>query len=116
VKQRLVSVEDVNRYAEMFSAIGTGPRLRIMRLLLSAHPNGMVVGDIQTETGIAASTLSHHLDKLRHQGLVVVRREGTFLWYSVRIESLRELLSFLYAECCTRNQVIAPEALVSIRR
>jgi ArsR family transcriptional regulator len=106
----------VNRYAEMFSAIGTGPRLRIMRLLLSAHPGGMVVGDIQAETGIAGSTLSHHLDKLRHQGLIAVRREGTFLWCSVRIESLQELLSFLYAECCTRNRVIEPEALISIGR
>jgi ArsR family transcriptional regulator len=106
----------VSRYAEMFSAIGTGPRLRIMRLLLSAHPGGMVVGDIHAETGIAGSTLSHHLDKLRRQGLIAVRREGTFLWCSVRIESLRELLSFLYAECCMRNRVIEPEALISIGR
>ena len=95
---------DVDRYAEMFSAIGTGPRLRIMRLLLSTHPGGLVVGDIHSGTGIASSTLSHHLDKLRNQELVEVRREGTFLRYSVRIESLQELLSFLYAECCTRNR------------
>jgi DNA-binding transcriptional ArsR family regulator len=74
----------------------------------------MVVGDIQSETGIPSSTLSHHLDKLRNQGLIAARRDGTFLWYSVRIESLRELLSFLYAECCTRNKVIEPEALISI--
>jgi ArsR family transcriptional regulator, arsenate/arsenite/antimonite-responsive transcriptional repressor len=100
----------------MFSAIGTGPRLRIMRLLLAAHPEGMIVGDIQAETGIPASTLSHHLDKLRHQDLIAVRREGTFLWCSVRIESLRKLLGFLYAECCTRNRVIEPNALVSIER
>lgn len=99
----------------MFTAIGTGPRLRIMRLLLSAHPSGMVVGEIQSETGIPSSTLSHHLDKLRTQGLIAVRREGTFLWYSVRIETLRELLSFLYAECCTRNRVIEPKAVINIR-
>jgi DNA-binding transcriptional ArsR family regulator len=100
----------------MFNAIGAGPRLRIMRLLLTAHPGGMIVSDIQTETGIAGSTLSHHLDKLRHQRLIGVRREGTFLWYSVSIESLQELLSFLYAECCTRNRVIEPQALISITR
>lgn len=99
----------------MFTAIGTGPRLRIMRLLLSAHPSGMVVGEIQSETGIPSSTLSHHLDKLRTQGLIAVRREGTFLWYSVRIETLRELLSFLYAECCTRNRVIEPKAVINVR-
>lgn len=109
-----MSGDDVDRYAEMFTAIGTGPRLRIMRLLLSAHPEGLVVGEIQNETGIAGSTLSHHLDKLRNQGLISVRREGTFLWYSVRIDSLRELLGFLYAECCTRNRVIEPGALINI--
>jgi len=114
MKRAAVSGEDVDRYADMFSAIGTGPRLRIMRLLLSAHPGGLVVGDIQDETGMASSTLSHHLDKLRNQNLIAVRRDGTFLWYSVRIESLRELLSFLYAECCTRNHVIEPRALISI--
>lgn len=116
MKRRAVSIEDVNRYAEMFSAIGAGPRLRIMRALLSAHPGGMIVNDIHAETGIGGSTLSHHLDKLRQQNLVDVRREGTFLWYSVRIESLQELLGFLYAECCTRNHVIEPDALVSVRR
>jgi ArsR family transcriptional regulator, arsenate/arsenite/antimonite-responsive transcriptional repressor len=100
----------------MFNAIGTGPRLRIMRVLLSAHPGGMIVNDIHAETGITGSTLSHHLDKLRHQGLIAVRREGTFLWYSVRIESLQDLLGFLYAECCTRNRVIEPETLISIGR
>jgi DNA-binding transcriptional ArsR family regulator len=97
----------------MFSAIGTGPRLRIMRALLSAHPDGMIVNEIHAETGVAGSTLSHHLEKLRHQNLIAVRREGTFLWYSVRIESLQELLGFLYAECCTRNRIIEPGTLVS---
>lgn len=116
MRRKVVADEDVDRYAEMFSAIGIGPRLRIMRLLLSAHPHGMIVGDIQAETGIPSSTLSYHLDKLRNQDLVATRREGTFLWYSVKTDSLRELLSFLYAECCTRNRLIEPEAVVSVAR
>lgn len=103
----------VARFAEMFSALGTEARLRIMRLLLSAHPDGMVVGDIINELGITASTLSHHLDKLKNEGLVKVRREGTYLWYSAHADALQELLSFLYAECCTRNQAIEPQAIVS---
>src|ERR1035438_1088621 len=74
-------------------------RLRIMRVLLSAHPDGMVVGDIGSELGIAASTLSHHLEKLKNEDLVKVRREGTYLWYSANAETLKQLLGFLYAEC-----------------
>jgi DNA-binding transcriptional ArsR family regulator len=93
----------------MFAAIGTEPRLRILRLLLSAHPEGLVVGDIQSELDIPSSTLSHHLEKMRREDLVNVRRDGTWLWYTANTEALRELLTFLYAECCTRNKAIHPE-------
>jgi ArsR family transcriptional regulator len=102
------------RYADMFSAMGTEPRLRIMRLLLSAYPEGLVVGDIQDELEIPNSTLSHHLDKLKTEGLVEVEREGTFLRYQANTEALQELLQFLYAECCTRNKAVKPEQVVRI--
>ena len=59
------STEQVAKFADMLSAMGTEPRLRIMQLLLSAHPEGLVVGDIQSELDIPNSTLSHHLDKLK---------------------------------------------------
>ena len=79
---------DIARYADMFSAMGTEPRLRIMQALLSAHPQGLVVGDIQDELDIPNSTLSHHLEKLKNEDLVRARREGTFLWYSANTEAL----------------------------
>jgi DNA-binding transcriptional ArsR family regulator len=106
--------EEITRFADMFSAMGTGPRLRIMRVLLSAHPDGMVVNEIGSELGIPASTLSHHLEKLKNEDLVKVRREGTYLWYSANSEALQELLGFLYAECCTRNKAIEPQAIVRL--
>ena len=105
-------VDDVPRFADMLSAMGTEPRLRIMRLLLSAHPDGLVVGDIGAELEIPNSTLSHHLDKLRNEQLVNVRREGTFLRYSANAAALEELLGFLYAECCTRNRAVEPNNVV----
>lgn len=105
------SAAQTARYADMFSAMGTEPRLAIMRLLLSAHPEGMVVNEIGAELGIPPSTLSHHLDKLKNEELVTVRREGTYLRYAANAEVLRELLAFLYAECCTRNQAVPPETI-----
>jgi ArsR family transcriptional regulator len=102
----------ISRFADMFSAMGTDARLRIMRLLLSAHPDGLVANEIGTELGIPASTLSHHLEKLKHEELVRVRREGTFMRYSANADALRELLGFLYAECCTRNKAVQPEKIV----
>lgn len=98
------------------AAMGAEPRLRIMRLLLSAHPRGMVVGDISDGLEIPGSTLSHHLDKLKNEGLVTVKRESTFLRYAANAEALQDLLGFLYAECCTRNQAVEPEAIVQISR
>jgi len=106
------NIEKITRYADMLSAMGTEPRLRIMQLLLAAHPDGMVVGEIGSELQIPSSTLSHHLDKLKNEDLVKVRRESTFLWYSANTAALEELLVFLYAECCTRNKAIEPRKIV----
>lgn len=103
------TVRDVARYADMFAAIGTEARLRILRLLLAAHPHGLVAGEVQAELDIPASTLSHHLEKLRHEGLVTVQREGTFLRYAANADALRDLLGFLYAECCTRSRAVSPK-------
>ena len=108
------NLEKIVKYADMFSAMGTEARLRIMQLLLSAHPDGLVVTEIQEELDIPNSTLSHHLDKLRMEELVNVKRESTFLRYTVNIDALQEVLQFLYAECCTRNKAVKPEQIVQI--
>jgi ArsR family transcriptional regulator len=106
--------EQTARFADMLAAMGTEPRLRIVRLLLSAHPDGMVVGEIQSELGISPSTLSHHLEKLKNEELVSVQRESTFLRYRANTAVLQELLSFLYSECCTKNKAIRPETLFRV--
>lgn len=111
---RAKSSDSVATYADMFSAMGTEARLRIMQLLLSAHPEGLVVGEIQEELEIPNSTLSHHLDKLRNEGLVEVKRQSTFLRYSANTAALQELLQFLYAECCTRNKALRPKDILQL--
>ena len=103
--------DDLATFADMLAAMGTETRLRIMRLLLAAHPEGLVVGEIQEELGVNGSTLSHHLDKLKQERLVEVRREGTFLRYTADTESLQGLIGFLYAECCSRSKAVDPRAI-----
>ena len=107
--------KEIARYADMLSALGTEPRLRIMRLLLSAHPDGLVVGEIGEELEIPNSTLSHHLEKLKNEDLVLIQREGTFLRYTANTAALEGLLGFLYAECCTRNKAVEPQRIVCCR-
>jgi len=111
-----VSDRNITRYADMFAALGAEPRLRIVRLLLSAHPEGLVVGEIQAETGVAGSTLSHHLEKLKNDELVTAEREKAFIRYRANTEALEELLGFLYAECCTRNKAVEPKKIAAICR
>ena len=110
-----MNTEGTARYADMFAALGAEPRLQIVRLLLSAHPEGMIVSGIQAELDIPNSTLSHHLEKLRMEGLVTVRKDKQWLWYSANAEGLQDLLGFLYAECCTRSKVVEPVKITSAR-
>jgi ArsR family transcriptional regulator, arsenate/arsenite/antimonite-responsive transcriptional repressor len=111
-----VSDDRIARYADMMAALGTETRLRIIRVLLSAHPDGLVVGEIGATLGVPASTLSHHLDKLKSEELVKVQRESTFLRYRANTGTLQEILAFLFAECCTRNKAIKAEAITCCGR
>ena len=108
------SPEQIIQYADMFTAMGAESRLRIMRLLLSSHPEGMVVGEIQAQLGLSGSNLSHHLDKLKNEDLVQVQREGTYLRYRANAAALQQLLAFLYSECCTRSKAISPRKIVNV--
>jgi DNA-binding transcriptional ArsR family regulator len=108
------SPAETARYADMFAALGTEVRLEILRLLLSAHPDGMVVGEIQSELDIPASTLSHHLEKLKSEGLASVQRESTFLRYTANTAALQELLGFLFAECCSRSRAVNADQVVKL--
>ena len=114
MKKEQVSSVRVKRFADMFSAMGAEPRLKIVRLLLAAHPTGLTVTDIQSSLGIPNSTLSHHLDRLKNEDLVRIRREGTFLWYTANPKAFEQLLTFFYSECCTRNQALAAARIVSL--
>jgi DNA-binding transcriptional ArsR family regulator len=97
--------------ADMLAAMGAEPRLRIVRLLLTAHPTGMIAGDIGSALDITPSTLSHHLERLKREHVVTVTRKGTFLWYRANTEALERLLKFLFAECCTRSSVVSADRI-----
>jgi len=101
-------------YAEMMAGMGIEQRLNIMRLLLKTHPDGMVVGDIQSELSIPGSTLSHHLEKLKIVGLVNVKRESQFKRYSANTDALQKLLAFLFDECCSRSNAIKPQTIANL--
>lgn len=100
------SQQSIDHIAAAFAALGQSSRLKIVRLLLSAYPKGLPAGEIQKELGVAAPTLSHHLDKLRQVGIVTAEKDRQWIWYRVQSQALKHLIDFLFEECCTRNQVI----------
>jgi ArsR family transcriptional regulator, arsenate/arsenite/antimonite-responsive transcriptional repressor len=106
--------ERIARYADIFAALGAEHRLQIVRVLLSAHPDGMVVNEIQAELQLSGSTLSHHLDKLKNEGLVTVVRESTYLRYRANADVLQEVLGFLFAECCKKSRCVPADQLIKL--
>lgn len=102
--------KSVSLYADLFAALGSEPRLRIMQLLFSAYPKGMIVGEIQTKLKIPNSTLSHHLEKLRIEKLVEVKKDKQYLCYTANAETMENLLAFLYTGKSSANFDITESA------
>jgi len=106
---------DAARFADLFAALGSESRLEVMRLLLAAYPQGLTVGEIQSQLNIPNSTLSHHLEKLRHEQLVTARRDKQWLCYSANAQTLEDLLAFLYNGCSTRDRFKEPVQTTATR-
>lgn len=90
----------LEQQADRFAALGHPVRLAVLRHVVQGDPAGTPAGDIQAKLDIPASTLSHHLEKLSAAGLLVSRREGTFIYYAAAFAVLRSLTDYLWEDCC----------------
>ncbi|HTI00825.1 MAG TPA: metalloregulator ArsR/SmtB family transcription factor [Acidisoma sp.] len=91
------------------SALSQETRLRIVRLLVTAGPEGMVAGAIGDALEAGSSRLSFHLTHLEHAGLIQSRREGRSIRYTAAYEALSGLIGFLMRDCCQgRPEVCVP--------
>ncbi|MFC7595323.1 ArsR/SmtB family transcription factor [Terrabacter sp. GCM10028922] len=77
-----LAVEDAERAAGMFKALGDPVRLRLFSNIASADGGEACVCDIQ-DVGVSQPTVSHHLKKLREAGLLESERRGTWVYYRV---------------------------------
>ena len=91
---------DIQQVASRLEALGNDTRLEVYRTLVRAGPSGLPVGALQERTGVARSTLSHHLHKLIAVGLVYQVREKTTLHCHANFEAMNETLGFLSEQCC----------------
>lgn len=82
------------------AALAQDNRLDVFRLLVQAGPDGLSAGRIAEALDLAPNTLTFHFDRLRHAGLVSVRREGRAMIYAARFETMNDLLGYLTENCC----------------
>jgi DNA-binding transcriptional ArsR family regulator len=75
--------------AEFFKTLGHPARIRVLELL-SLHEHA--VGEMLPEVGIEMSSLSQQLAVLRRAGLVISRKEGSTVYYSLTSPQVAELL------------------------
>ncbi len=83
-----------------FSAVGSGPRLLVLNLLVRAGPKGLSTSDIQQKLGIPASTLTHHLKFLAEGGVITQLKQGRTMVNTAHYDHLSALAHFLMDECC----------------
>ena len=90
-------------------ALGQEHRLRAVRRLVVAGPDGLAAGRLAEEVGVSASAASFHLKELERAGLVRARREGRSIVYSAAFPVLSDLIAFLMRDCCQGHpEVCAP--------
>lgn len=94
----------LERHAEQLSALGHPVRLSVLRLVVQGGEHGVAAGELQSEVDVPASTLSHHLKRLVDAGLLRVRNEGTFHYYTAEYRALRTLTDYLWEDCCKRGK------------
>lgn len=94
----------LERHAEQLSALGHPVRLKALRRVVQAGPEGAAAGDIQAHVDLPASTLSHHLKRLVDAGLLTTRNEGTYHFYAADYPSLRALTDYLWEDCCAKGK------------
>lgn len=106
---------DERQALDAFGALSQETRLRIVRLLVQAGPEGMAAGAIGESVGASSSNASFHLAHLERAGLIRSRREARSIIYSANVDGLTGLLLFLMEDCCRGNPQICAPALESLQ-
>jgi len=91
---------DLEEVAQGFAALGSEARLEVVLALVRAGTNGLTIGEIQSRTGMAASTLAHHLKFLASAGLIEQEKQGRAVINRPCFPRLETLAGYILRECC----------------
>lgn len=91
---------DISTAVLNLAALAQESRLQIFRLLVQSGPEGLCVGDIGEQVGIAPATLSFHLKELYRAGLITSRKESRHIYYAPDFAVMNSLIAYLTENCC----------------
>ena len=97
---------ELERAAQQLAALGNQTRLAVYRILMQAGPAGSSVGGIRDQLEVPASTLSHHIARLIHAGLIMQERDSRILYCKADFKNMDALMTFLVDNCCDGNSCI----------
>jgi len=88
--------------SDLLKALANRHRLLILCQLIEQERS---VGELAEFLGIRDSTVSQHLALMRRDGLLLARRDGQTIWYSISSAPARALLETLYGIYCAQPAV-----------
>lgn len=94
---------DIEHATALFGALSQDTRLRALRLLVQAGPDGLAAGVLSENLDTPHNTMSFHLHHLAATGIVSSRREGRSIIYSANFELVRDLIGFMVKDCCSTS-------------
>ena len=97
-----------------FGALSQETRLRILRMLVVAGPDGIAAGAIAEKSEVSASNVSFHLKELERAGLATARRDARSIIYSVAYPALSGLVAFLMRDCCQGHPEVCGPAVAAL--
>lgn len=97
-----------------FGALSQETRLKMVRILVQAGPEGMAAGAIGEAVDASSSSASFHLAHLERAGLIQSRRESRSIIYSANFEGLSGLVEFLMRDCCSGHPEVCLPAAAAV--
>jgi ArsR family transcriptional regulator len=98
---------------QVLGALAQEHRLAIFRLLVKEGMTGLTAGEIGQRAGIGPTSASFHLKELDRAGLIEAKREGRFIRYTFKVDTIRGLLAFLTRDCCQGRPELCADLFVS---
>jgi DNA-binding transcriptional ArsR family regulator len=105
---------DERQAVNAFAALAQETRLRMLRLLVAAGPDGLAAGAVAEAVGASASNVSFHLKELERAALVQSRRAARSVIYTAAFSSLSGLIDFLMRDCCQGHPEVCAPAMAAL--